>query len=52
MLPRYWNKKRDRVEAEFVKAAARGISLLFATGDAGVCNHNHACPGGRSALTT
>lgn len=37
----------DRIQVEFQKAAARGISLLFATGDNGVANDDGTCPDGR-----
>ena len=33
------------MSAEFVKAAGRGISLLFASGDSGAASIDHACPG-------
>jgi tripeptidyl-peptidase-1 len=33
----------SRVDAEFVKAAARGISMLFGSGDTGV-SHDGSCP--------
>ena len=34
----------DRVNVEFVKAGARGISILFASGDSGAANQNSKCP--------
>lgn len=36
-----------RIEAEFQKTAARGISLLFASGDSGVGSDSGICKGGR-----
>ena len=37
----------DRINAEFMKAGLRGISLLFASGDSGAVTMSHTCPGGR-----
>lgn len=36
-----------RIEAEFQKQGARGITLLFASGDSGVASDDGDCPGGR-----
>ena len=33
--------------AEFLKAGARGISLLFASGDSGAAGDSHTCKGGK-----
>jgi len=34
----------DRINAEFQKAALRGISILFASGDSGAASDTHTCP--------
>ena len=34
----------DRVNVEFMKAGARGISILIASGDSGAANQNSKCP--------
>jgi len=36
-----------RINAEFMKAGARGISLLFASGDSGAAGDNHGCKNGQ-----
>ena len=36
-----------RINAEFMKAGARGISLLFASGDSGAAGDTHTCKGGK-----
>ena len=36
-----------RINTEFVKAGARGISLLFASGDSGAAGVHGGCPGGK-----
>ena len=38
-----------RIEAEFIKTGSRGITLFFASGDAGVANDDGQCPNGRFA---
>jgi len=38
-----------RIENEFVKTGARGISLFFASGDSGVANDDGSCSNGRFA---
>jgi hypothetical protein len=39
----------NRIEAEFVKAGARGITLTFASGDSGVVPDDGQCKNGRFA---
>jgi tripeptidyl-peptidase-1 len=36
-----------RINTEFMKAGARGISLLFASGDSGAAGDNHMCKNGK-----
>ena len=38
-----------RVNAEFIKMASRGLSLLFASGDSGVADDGGSCPKGHFA---
>ena len=39
----------NRIEAEFHKVGARGITLFFASGDSGVTPDSGSCTGGRFA---
>merc|ERR1712224_506864 len=40
-------EQAGRINTEFMKAGARGISLLFASGDSGAAGDSHTCKNGK-----